>query len=527
MTTGSDRTWSPFTIGWFIVVAGAVIFRVLTTSSWSFFQDDWVYLGAAGETPFLDFVIQDYNSHLMPAGFALVWVATALSPLDYTWVMASTSVMTVGLLVAWGLALRELFGERLRLLFVLVLLGLGSVEMTLGLWWAASLQYLPLQIASGVCVWLLARCLLRGPRVIEIAGIAIALLIGLLFWQKAILIAIPLAFLPLMVAPGHLAARMRLGFRCLWPAGLVSLGYLAVYVLVPRRASFDTFPNEFPRGRTLTEIAGFYSDAVTGVALPAVVGGPFTEVSDAYGRLQSPPTWLALVLAVSALAAVVMALRLRSRSAPALGLVATYALVSWGTVLFSSRYDDFGVAAVYEGRYLCDVLPVLLLAVVFLVTPLRTEPDQQSTQLRRVVGGYAVVVSCVALVVSAHTWNLTRDSSPKPWVDALVSDARELEGVGVYDSVAPANVIDPVFMFGRANVSDLLSPLDLDLEFNAPTQDGLLIAGSDGRFYQGEVASPVSTSISPGPQPDCGYLLEPGRTVRVPLTASVYEFEWI
>uniref|UniRef100_UPI0035645D08 hypothetical protein n=1 Tax=Nocardioides sp. TaxID=35761 RepID=UPI0035645D08 len=47
------------------------------------------------------------------------------------------------------------------------------------------------------------------------------------------------------------------------------------------------------------------------------------------------------------------------------------------------------------------------------------------------------------------------------------------------------------------------------------------------RFYQGEVASPVSTSISPGPQPDCGYLLEPGRTVRVPLTASVYEFEWI
>ena len=97
----------------------------------------------------------------------------------------------------------------------------------------------------------------------------------------------------------------------------------------------------------------------------------------------------------------------------------------------------------------------------------------------------------------------------------------------VYDSIGPETAINPTFYFGRANLSDLLSPLDLELTFNQPTQDGLLVVGPDGHVSEGEVLAPATSSVTPGPAPDCGYALQPGVPLAIPLTGSIYEFEWI
>jgi hypothetical protein len=239
-----------------------------------------------------------------------------------------------------------------------------------------------------------------------------------------------------------------------------------------------------------------------------------------------------------ALAAVALAVALvfRRRAVWALLMAATYLGVSWGLVLFSSRYDQVGERAIFEGRYVCDILTVLLLAATFLTTRLRVATDdpvrrplrpRALTAVRASRAAYLVVASGLAVGVSLHNWDLTKPNSPEPWVTALVGDVQDLGEADLYDTVTPENMLNPTFYYGQANLSDVLSPLELDLRFNQPTQNGLLVTGPDGHLYEGEVSAPANTAVTPGPDPDCGYALQPGRTRSLALDGAAYEFEWV
>jgi hypothetical protein len=522
-----------FRAAWVAVTLAVVTFRAVTTNAWSYLQDDWVLIVKAHETPLVDFVTQDGNGHLMPIGSLVIWLTTAYDPLNFVWATVLTCVFTLAVMVGWGLALRELFGERLHLIGGLVLIGFAPSILPIGVWWCANLIYLPLQATIGFAVWFLARYLLRGQRRKDVVGVTLTVVVGLLFWQKAVLVAIPLAFLPLLVVEGSLWERLRRGVAGVWPSALVIAGYLVYYLTVPR-PTLDTFGIEFPRGRRPGQILEFYEVAATNLVLPSMLGGPFGEMSAVLEVYRPVGAGVRAGIIVLTVVALVLALAYRRRAWLAVIMAGSYAAGAYGLVLFSTRYDQMGVAAVWENRYLSDIPPMLVLGLMFVVTPLRTATTDDSLirplprggrlAAKATLGAYLVLAGCLAVGVSVRNWQEIERTSPRPWVDGLVGDAKRVGAANLYDGVAPDYVINPIYMFGRANVSDLLSALELPVTYNEPAP-AILLPNQDGRLVEGEVTAPAAASVE-GPQPDCGYLVEAGKTTTVPLGAAVYDYEW-
>lgn len=51
-----------------------------------------------------------------------------------------------------------------------------------------------------------------------------------------------------------------------------------------------------------------------------------------------------------------------------------------------------------------------------------------------------------------------------------------------------------------------------------------MVFDPDGRLAPGAVQSSIVSE--PGPQPDCGYYLEDGRAVDVPMTGGLFDYAW-
>lgn len=524
-----------FRLAWLVVTVGVVAFRAVTTLRWSFFQDDWMMLINSSGDSLGHFMATTYNGHVYPGGAAFMWLATALDPLDYVPFAVLTCVLTGLMMLGWGLALRELFGERLHLVGVLVLIGFSPPTSTVALWWSGNIFFYPLEAATGFAVWFLARYLLRDGARRDQLGVLLSVAIGLFFWHKAVLITIPLAFLVLLVAPGAVPERIRLGVKALWPTALLVAAYLVVYVAVPWPEE-GSFIVTFPQGRSPGQVADFAVTGLGNVAVPAVFGGPFAEISSPYGVYTYAAVWVRVVCLVLAVTGIILALAYRARAGWAVAMAGVYLGVSWGLVLFSSRFAETGVAVALEGRYVCDMLPVALLALLFVSTSLRKPthdhlrrplPDRGAVVVRVVRVGYLAVAASLALGVSVRNWDSTEPNSPEPWVSALLADAKDVGAADLYDSVTPTNTLNPIYYFGRANLSDILSPLDQDLRFNQPTQNGLLVAGEDGHLSEGEVTAPANKTVTPGPVANCGNLLEPGKTTVLALDGEIYEYEWV
>lgn len=522
----------PFRVGAVLVTLAALGFRAYTAGSWSYLQDDWVVITGADNTPLLDYVRQSSNGHLTPIGSALIWVANRFAPLNFTWVVVLTCALTVAVMVGWGLALRELFGERLRLVGGLVLIGFAPSVLAVSIWYSAIVIYLPLQATLGFATYFLARYLLRGEQRRDRVLLTLTVLVGLLFWQKSVLVAIPLAFIPLMVGEGTLRQRARRAVTVLWPSAVLIALFLAVYLTVPR-PQLDTYPVDFPVGRTPGQIVEFYWTAAGDLVLPAMIGGPFTEMTNAIQPFAATDPALRAVLLVVAGIGIVLTLLFRQRAWLAVLMAAAHVVAAYGLVLFSSRYDDRGLTSIWENRYLSDPLPVLILAMIFLVTPLRTQTNDAALarplgprpQLAAKValGGYLLLAAALAVGFSVRNWHLTEPNSPKPWVDHLVADATAAGKANLYDSVAP-DYVSAVYLFGAVNVSEILAPLDLPVTYNAPAST-ILMPGIDGRLVEAEVSSPAAGAVA-GPQPDCGYLVEAGKKTTVPLVGDIYDYEW-
>src|SRR5687767_5994376 len=118
---------TPFRLGVLILVVLTAIWRAWTMSRWSWFMDDWIYLSSTTDMSFQQFVTQNYNGHVMPGQFSLIWLLTRIAPMNYGVAVAVTCVFMIASLLAWTAALRELFGERWHLLYALTILGLSPI----------------------------------------------------------------------------------------------------------------------------------------------------------------------------------------------------------------------------------------------------------------------------------------------------------------------------------------------------------------------------------------------------------------
>ena len=523
---------TPFRIGVTVLVVFTVAFRAWTLSEWSWYFDDWVWIESATNTDFWSYTFQVYNSHLQPGQFLIMWLVTELAPLSYGWIVLVVAGFSGAVVVAWALALRELFGERARLFIALVVLALTPAMTAVSLWWSTALNAFSVQLFMGLSVFFLARVLNGGGMRSQI-GLVASYAGGLFFWEKAAMITVPLVFTVLMVTSGPARARLQRLAEVLWPVALVTVGYIAFYIYAARNlTSIGT--GQPMQARSPVEALDFYLHALLNMSLPSLLGGPFADLPRPDSLFPDSPLLLQVLFAAITVAVVYLGLRYR-RSAPlAVGLAAAYSLICWMLVFLTWRYDYFGDTMSQASRYWVDGLPVALLALMFLVVPLRTaSPDEvwrrpvsQANQRRlRSLSTQALsVLAVICLLATVRSWETMKPASPEPWVEALVTDMKAADDASVWDSTGRREVLGDFIAGDTGKISTMVRSLDLPVRFNEPAER-LLVVGPDGHLRPGAVVGGISEA-GPGPAGECGYAVDAGESTAVPLSGEAFDFTW-
>lgn len=525
---------TPFRVGMAVLLSVTLFWRAWTTSSWSWFQDDWVYLEKTQSMGFWDYLFQSYNQHLMPGQFAYVWLIAHVAPLDYTWAAGFVTLCALLSVLVWALALVEIFGERLRLMIPLVLLALSPLFLPTSLWWAAGIQIFPLQLFMGLSVLFMGRWLrLGGHKNLILLGISYAC--GLLLWEKALLIVVPTLYVGILIADGRLAHRVR---RIVVPTallGVVSSAYLVVYLLATRHSGPSKgVEATLLLGRSVGESLRFYLAGLLDVGLPALAGGPWgglPSVQSTYAELV-PSQWL-LMLAVG-LALGALALVFRKDALLAIAMTVLYAILTWGLLLASFRYDLLGTYAVHDARYAADIVPVAILTLAYMLTPTRGQkvarnawkrplPPRLTAHSRLIGSGVLLSLAFSTLYGNGLAWETVRPQSPKPWVTNLLSDAQAAGDGSTLDVYAPNNVSAANFFGQYSRISEMLKPAGLPLRFDEPSSR-LLNVAPDGHLVESHIAN--SANIPPGPIKGCGYLVTSSERTLIPIQDRLYSWVW-
>lgn len=522
-----------FRVGLLILVVATALWRWWTISHWSWFADDWIYLYETQEQGFLSYVFQGYNSHLMPGQFLLTWLITAWQPLSFGLAALVLAAFAVGSLLAWAVALREIFGEKVQLLLPLLLIALSPLLLMPTVWFASGVQVLPLQLFMGLSILFLARYALRGHRRGDAVWLLVSFAAGLFFWEKSLLVMIPLAFVGYLLVEGSPVARVRRLVPVLAAPAVLAAIYTVVYLTTRRSGAIGIQTTQFAP-RSFAEWWEFMSASMRNIGLTTVAGGPFETLTDPWDSYTPVSSALATGLGVGLVVFLVAALVLRRGSAVAIAMTAVYLLVSWGLVLSSDRYVDTLLVAAGTGRYATDILPVAALTLAFLTA--QTRSGNQTSTVRRTLSPRAVeggrvamqmVAACIALavvVMNVLGWAAAREQSPRPWVDAIVADSTRAGDATLVSTPPPPTVIHPVLFLANAQLPRMLKPLDLPLSFDRPSQQ-LLAADASGKLKEAEVVN-LAARNKPTDNPTCGFLVRPGETTRIPMTIDLYRFAW-
>lgn len=507
-----------------LVVTGA--WRLVAMVQWSWMQDDWAYVAGGHETPFWPYVTQVYTGHLMPGQFALVWGITRAAPLDHGWAVASLWTLSMASLAVWALLLRRLLGERWAALIPLVPLALASGFVPIVLWFAAGLQAFSLQLALGLTLLASVGWAERGSR--RSLGLTVAAYVaGLLLWEKSLLVLVPVLGLSLLLArdpSGRLLRRRLAGLSV--ALGVPAAAYTAVYLAATRDAGEQAAVGAV---RSWGATASFVWVGLSQHLVPALMGGPWRDAG-APGLIDPvPPTWAQWFLLAALAVALPWALARRRLGWIPVGTATVYWCLSMGLVLSSSRFEVLGNAAGLDSRYQADALAVALLMGTLLLVPARSErgvlaPDAGPATRPWVAPAVAAVLAASCLYSSSVLWDAAAPVSPRPWVEALVGDAATAGASSVVDSRPPANVLAAALFPVDGRLSRMLSPLELPVRWDGATTGTVLTADPAGHLVPAAFAAQVLGR--PGPVPGCGYLVEPGRTVVVPLTAPAFRWDW-
>jgi hypothetical protein len=527
--------WNPFRVGVAVLILVNTFWRSWTLSRWSWFQDDWLYLTRSHETDLLHYLTQNYNGHIMPGDFLLAWTISRLAPLDYTLAAGFVVISSAACTVVWAATLRTIFGDRLRLLVPLVILTLSPILLPISIWWAAAIQIYPLQLSMGLAILFLARWLRIGGRA-NLIGLTASYVMGLFFWEKALLILIPLVFITLFLGEGSWRMRLRQVRAPVAILFAITIVYVPLYLLGTRiPGGVAGFKTELFQHRSVGQSLSFYVTGLLDLGLPTLAGGPWGGLPNLLSVYSPVPAtrWLPMLALLVTLSAVVVTYRRRGWLT--IAMVACYAGLSWGLLLTSSRYDNIGDYAVRDARYAADILPVAILGLAFCMAQTRIESEHGIVPWRvtlpaaarrhstAMVGALIAALSLSTLYGNGASWQRLEPQSPKPWVDSLISDARRAKTASVFDTFPPNQVIASFFFPQDAHISRLLLPLRLSLAFNQPAPQMLAVSDS-GQLKEVDIGD-VSHSVK-APIQKCGYLVKPLENTYVPISKRMFNWGW-
>jgi hypothetical protein len=516
-----------------VVLALGLIVVHLLVRAWAlyggwFYTDDFRLLYEARNASLgLGHILQPYDSQLMPGGRFVAWVVEGSGNLN--WAVAATLNLGLQALtsLACFLALRSWFGLRPAILAPLAFYLFTAMPVPALMWWAASLNQLPMQLSFFLALWAWVGYL-RHPTVLGALASWGAVAFGLLFYVKALLVVPVLVFLALAYfARGSLLRRIREAAVKYWLglAGLVAGAAAFSVYYVTRVPQLGSSPD------VSTTLALLDTYAATSFTV-SVLGGPWLwwqHPNPPTSQVDVPTVVVSLCWVVLALVAVTTAL-LRRRTLRAWFLVAAYLVASFA-LLVTSR----GAVGAYVGlelRYLTDVAAVVTSAIGFAYLPVvravessepRPDPPLRFPQARP-VGVSLLALVCLGGVLStyghARTWH-----TDNPGRTYLTNAVNEIEAQGtvvnIADHEAPPEVMIE-WSYPHNLVSRMLPLTGAPVRF--PDRAERLFTLDRGGTLHVAAVEPGVTDTG-GEDPNCGWLVgTAGR--EIPLTGDVLGLEF-
>lgn len=531
----SERSALPTTqVVWgaaLLMIAGQVAFRGWALHGSWFHTDDYRLLDDAQTSHVTwSYLVSPFDSQLMPWGRAVAWAVAHSGHVD--WSLAST--ITLGLQALAGVAclgmLVTLFGARWGVLAPLGLYLSSAITMPALMWWAASLNQLPLQVAFFTAV----ACWVRYARSRRLAWLALTLVavgVGLLAYVKSLLILGVLAYLLLAYfSEGGPLRRVGGALRRYWPAAVSAVALAGLYL--------GYYTSQVPSILTRADghLATGLADRLLRISLATgVVGGPWRwGEANAPAVSADPPPWAVhLTWLLLALVALWCVIRWR-RTGRAWLLLAGYAGAVYALVL-TTRAPVVGSGIGLEYRYLTDAVPVLALCLGLATMPLCGA--RQTIEARRspvlpaawgpwLVGGVAGAVCVSGLVSSASyadVWH--HRNAGADWTRTAMAGLTNRGILDFADQPVPVEVV-PAYSAPYNTTGRLLPLLAGNARFPEVTT---VLHVVDHSGNPREALIDAASTSSPGPVAGCGWKAEGGpdrAPTAVALGAPVPAGSW-
>lgn len=496
------------------VVVSMVVWRAVLLGG-SFFNQDDFYLVARAYRAHLGwhFLFADTAGHLMPLQQLAFWAVAHHAP--YAWGVVAGGILlsqTLSVLVCWHV-LTRILPDRWARVPLLAVVCWAPMTLAPTLWWAASMGLWPYVLCTLLAVLFLLRAIQgAGPRWRELLLCGLAACVGLLWWERAVLV------FPVLFGVAFLIGeeptwwrRLRATVTGLWPlwAGAVVLlaGYLVVHV---RLAHVEGGGGG--SSRMLAVTWAYVGENV----VPGLVGGPWA--AGIVGGAVEPSFWVVVtsLLLVGGLGVLLVA-RCGPRARWAVVFLAGYVAADAALLLFGR--SAFGRLIGLDPRYSADVVQAAVLAAAL---ALRAAPRHYGFELSGarswarwrtvvVVGsmGVYLVGAAFGTALLVPAFQNTQDRTYLTNIRAgLTGESQQV----LYDDLVPPEVVLPL-VGDDSRLSRILAPLPERPAFDQPSPDLRVVAG-DGRLQRAELDHPVTAR--PGPVPRCGYAVR-STVSRVPM----------
>jgi hypothetical protein len=513
-------------LGLLVIVLGLAFRLWALAGSWFYF-DDLAFLSAGTNDPLSwGFVGRVYAGHVMPAGWLVVKALATWAP--YRWPVWAAVLLALQALASWGMLrlLRSMFGETRAVLVLLTAYVFYIFTVPAGIWFAAGINQLPLQVA--LAFGLHAHLdYLRTRRTRSLVVTLLWTVASLAFYEKSMI----LFGLYALLALGWFS-RGKLGERIGWvwaryrpgvvAHGVVAVAYLAVYSQVGLQ-----FGSQQPSGNLLSSVAY----RLVGVAFSTgAVGGPFEWHAVSANALADPSDLISLGSWVAVGSLIWYAASTRTRSRRAWSLIA-FTLAANVYLLSSARANLVGADIGLEYRYQTESAAVFVIAVglAFLpligaveVNTLREGVDRPHENLRTIRLVTIAVVAASMISTLAYVRNWQDNNVTKPYFDQVRSTADEVaqQPVPLVDLPLPQNLI---WAFGYPENTDshIFRTLDGRVTYPDRSIDALYVLDDSGRVVPAQI--PPTRAMVGGA--GCGYVLRRTAT-SIPLNGPVIGGGW-
>jgi hypothetical protein len=508
-----------------VVIALGLAFRIWSlTGSWFYF-DDLAFISAGTNDPLTwHFVGRNYAGHLMPAGWLVIKGLSTWAP--YRWSVWAGFLVALQALASLGMLrlLRSMFGETRVVLVLLAGYCFLIFTVPAGVWFAAGINQLPLQVAMvfGLHAHL---SYLRTRRWWSLAATLLWTVVALGFYEKAAILFGLYALLALCwFSHGKLADRLAMLWRS-YRAGIIAHGAVAIpYVAIYLKFGLH---GTQPAGTLLSSV-GY---RLVGVAFSTgVIGGPFEWRSMSANSLADPSDLISVASWVALGSLVYYAYTTRTASRRAWSLIA-FSLAANVYLLSSARANLVGPDIGLEYRYQTESAAIFVLALGLAFLPLRGALEVNSLRegVERPYERPGVIRTVTVLVVAgsvvstlAYVSNWKNSNPTEPFFDNLSSSIAATPGkpLPLVDLSLPQNLL---WAFGYPENTDshVFRALDFGVDYPDTTIDRLYAIRDDGTL-EAAIVPPARTMVG---GEGCGYVLQRNPT-SIPLDGPVIGGGW-